>query len=315
MRAVNFLKYGDESVLGVREVAAPSVGADEVLVRVSVASLNPVDFKLRQGMLRWLRMPRLPAITGKDFAGTIEAIGRDVKGYAVGDRVFGSVDPMKGRGSCAEFVALSTDLIAKTPDGVSDEVAACLPVASGTALQALRDVCSLSAGQSVLITGASGAVGASGVQIAKHLGAKVTGVCSTSNVEYVRSIGADRVVDYKSSDWTTLDERFDVVFDAAASNTLAQASGRLSERGWYVNTVPRPGLFVAKAWTELWTKRRVRPFMLKTDAALLRSLAALAERAVLVPRIARRVGLDGVADAQRAMAQGTIAGKVCVEIR
>jgi NADPH:quinone reductase-like Zn-dependent oxidoreductase len=232
MRVVSFSRYGDESVLAVREVAAPTVGADEVLVRVSDASLNPVDFKLRQGMLRWLRMPRLPAITGKDFAGTIEAIGSNVKGYSVGDRVFGSVDPMKGRGACAEFVALSTELIAKTPESVTDEVAACLPVASGTALQALRDCCLLSAGQSVLITGASGAVGASGVQIAKHLGAKVTGVCSSSNVEYVRSIGADRVVDYKSSDWTTMEEQFDVVFDAAASNTLGQAKKRLTERGW-----------------------------------------------------------------------------------
>lgn len=314
MRAVSFERYGDESVLSVRELTTPTPTDDEVLVRVTVASLNPVDCKLRAGMLRWLRMPTLPAITGKDFAGTIAAVGRNVTQFAVGDRVFGSVDPMKGRGSCAEFVALSTNLVTKTPANVSDEVAACLPVASGTALQALKDICHLREGQSVLITGASGAVGASAVQIARHLGAKVTGVCSTSNVEYVRSLGADEVVDYKRADWTKLNGTFDVVFDAAASNTLAQASPRMSATGWYVNTVPRPALFMAKAWKQLTTKQRVAPFMLKTDGALLASLASLAERGVLAPRIAKRVGLDGVAEAQRGMTAGAIAGKVCVQL-
>lgn len=309
-----FDRYGDESVLSVREIAPPVAAPNEVLVRVRVASLNPVDFKLRAGMLRWLRMPRLPAITGKDFAGEISAVGSAVKGYAVGDRVFGSIDPMRGKGACAEFVAISTNLIARTPDGVSDERAACLPVASGTALQALRDIAGLRAGQSVLITGASGAVGASGVQIAKHLGAKVTGVCSTSNVEYVRSIGADAVVDYKSAEWSEVEARYDVVFDAAASSTFAIARKRLSEAGWYVNTVPRPAVFAAAAWARLTSKQRCSPFMLTTDAALLSALAELAQREVLVPRIARRVTLAEVPDAQRAMASGTLAGKVCVTL-
>ncbi len=309
-----FDRYGDESVLSVREIAQPVAAPDEVLVRVRVASLNPVDFKLRSGMLRWLRMPRLPAITGKDFAGEIAAVGADVKGYAAGDRVFGSIDPMRGKGACAEFVAISTKLIARTPDGVSDERAACLPVASGTALQALRDIAGLRAGQSVLITGASGAVGASGVQIAKHLGAKVTGVCSTANVEYVRSIGADAVVDYKSAEWSDVEARYDVVFDAAASSTFGTARKRLSDAGWYVNTVPRPAVFAAAAWAKVTSKQRCSPFMLTTDAALLAALAELAEREVLVPRIARRVPLDQVPDAQRAMASGTLSGKVCVTL-
>ncbi len=309
-----FDRYGDESVLSVREIAQPVAAPDEVLVRVRVASLNPVDFKLRAGMLRWLRMPRLPAITGKDFAGEIAAVGADVKGYAVGDRVFGSIDPMRGKGACAEFVAISTKLIARTPDGVSDERAACLPVASGTALQALRDIAGLRAGQSVLITGASGAVGASGVQIAKHLGAKVTGVCSTSNVEYVRSIGADAVIDYKSAEWSEVEARYDVVFDAAASSTFGTARKRLTDAGWYVNTVPRPAVFAAAAWARVTSKQRCSPFMLTTDAALLTALAELAAREVLVPRIARRVALDQVPDAQRAMAAGTLSGKVCVTL-
>ncbi len=315
MRAAIFDRYGDESVLSVRSVTEPVPASGEVLVRVAVASLNPVDYKLRAGMLRWLRKPTLPAITGKDFAGEITAIGPGVKGYAVGDRVFGSVDPMGGRGSCAELVAISTDLVSKTPDGVSDESAACLPVASGTALQSLRQFAGLRAGQSVLITGASGAVGASGVQIAKHLGASVTGVCSTSNVEYVRSLGADDVVDYKNSDWKNTDKTYDVIFDAAAASSFGEARARLSERGWYITTVPRPASFVASAWARVTSKQRCVPFMLKTDAALLESLAKFAAQGVLTPRVATRVTLEGVADAHREMASGKLFGKAIVTVR
>jgi NADPH:quinone reductase-like Zn-dependent oxidoreductase len=168
-------RFGDESVLSVREIAEPAPAAGHVKVKVRVASLNPVDFKLRSGILRMVGRPKRPAITGKDFAGEITAIARDVHGYALGQRVFGSVDPMAGSGSCAEFVSISTDLIAPIPDSVSDEVAACLPVASGTALQVLTDIAHLRQGQSILITGASGSVGASAVQLARSIGACITG--------------------------------------------------------------------------------------------------------------------------------------------
>ncbi|MDP1635727.1 MAG: NADP-dependent oxidoreductase, partial [Gallionellaceae bacterium] len=166
MRAVVYDRFGDASVLAVRELPAPLPGSGEVQVRVTMASLNPVDFKLRSGMLRLVGRPKRPAITGKDFAGVITALGANVQGYAVGQRVFGSVDPLHGRGSCAQFVTVATELIASTPDALGDEVAACLPVAAGTALQSLTDIADLKRDQSILITGASGAVGSAAVQIA-----------------------------------------------------------------------------------------------------------------------------------------------------
>lgn len=172
MQAVMYDHFGDESVLSMREVPVPQPGSGQVQVRVNVASLNPVDFKLRSGILRIVGRPKRPAITGKDFAGVITALGANVHGYAIGQRVFGSVDPLGGDGSCAQFVALSTDLIAPIPESLSDEVAASLPVASGTALEALADIAQLKRGQSVLITGASGAVGASAVQLARSIGAR-----------------------------------------------------------------------------------------------------------------------------------------------
>ena len=251
MKAVIYDHFGDDSVLSLRETALPQPARGEVQVRVRVASLNPVDFKLRSGMLRMVGRPKRPAITGKDFAGEISALGADVQGYKVGQRVFGSVNPTGGEGACAQFVALSTDLIAPIPEGLSDEVAASLPVASGTALQALTDIAHLQADQTVLISGASGAVGASAVQIARSLGARITGVCGTANVDYVRAIGAERVIDYRREDWLQPGQHFDVVFDLprrgrvlGAGAAAVAATGRLVH-----DAIPRGRAALRRRWS------------------------------------------------------------------
>ena len=314
MQAVMYDRFGDDSVLSVRETGVPQPARGEVQVRVRMASLNPVDFKLRSGILRVLGRPKRPAITGKDFAGVITALGAEVQGYKPGQRVFGSVDPLGGQGSCAQFVALSTDLIAPTPEGLSDEVAASLPVASGSALQSLTDIAGLRLGQSILITGASGAVGASAVQLARSIGARITGVCGTANVDYVRCIGAERAIDYRTDDWLRLDERFDVIFDAAAAASFAQARPLLRARGMYINTMPRPALYWAAAVARTLSRQRCVPFLLKTNAALLARLAKLAAERVIVPHIHEIVGLVEVASAQRRMQQGKVHGKVCVRV-
>lgn len=314
MQAVMYDHFGDESVLSVREAPLPQAARGEVQVRVRIASLNPVDFKLRSGILRMLGRPKRPAITGKDFAGEISALGANVQGYTVGQRVFGSVDPMGGQGSCAQFVALSTDLIAPTPDALSDEVAASLPVASGTALQALTDIAGLRRGKSILITGASGAVGASAVQLARSIGARITGVCGAANVDYVRSIGAERVINYRTEQWEQLDERFDVIFDAAAAASFSAAQPHLAAKGFYINTMPRPALYWAAVVARLTSGQHCVPFLLKTDAALLQRLAKLAAERVLAPHIHEVVDLAQVAAAQRRMQEGKVHGKVCVRI-
>jgi NADPH:quinone reductase-like Zn-dependent oxidoreductase len=314
MQAVVYDHFGDDSVLSVRETALPQAARGQVQVRVRVASLNPVDFKLRGGIFRMLGRPKRPAITGKDFAGEITALGADVHGYKMDQRVFGSVDPMGGQGSCAQFVALSTDLIAPTPDALSDEVAASLPVASGTALQSLTDIARLGRGQSILITGASGAVGASAVQIARSIGARITGVCGTANVDYVRSIGAEHVIDYKTDNWLQLDQRFDVVFDAAAAASFSQARPLLTPNGIYINTMPGPALYWAAVVARLTSRQRCVPFLLKTDAALLQQLAKFAAARVIVPHIHEIVDFAQVASAQRRMQEGKVHGKVCVRV-
>jgi len=314
MRCVQYDRFGDESVLQVRDAPEPQPATGEVQVRVSFASLNPVDFKLRAGLLRFLGKPARPAITGKDFAGTITAIAMGVRGFHPGQRVFGSVNPMAGAGACAEYVALGTDLLAPIPEGVSDEVAACLPVASGTAYQALVTHARLRAGQSVLVTGASGGVGSGAVQIAKSLGARVTGVCSTANVEYVRSLGADEVVDYRNQDWRAAGAVYDVVFDAAGSSSFSAARAHLAPAGWYINTYPPPSLMLAAPFVRLFSRQRAVPFMLKTTTAQLGELGRLAASGILRPHIARTIGLEDVAAAQRDMKDGKVHGKVCVRV-
>lgn len=314
MQAVIYRHFGDESVLSLCDMPTPQPASGQVQVLVHMASLNPVDFKLRSGMLRMVGRPRRPAITGKDFAGVITALGANVQGYAIGQRVFGSVDPLGGDGSCAQFVVLSTDLIAPIPEALSDEVAASLPVASGTALQALTDIAQLRRGQSVLITGASGAVGSSAVQLAKSIGARVTGVCGTANIAYVRSIGADRVIDYKTDDWQRCGDRFDVVFDAAASATFSSSRPCLTARGIYINTMPSAALYLAAVVARLTSRQRCVPFLLKTDAKLLRRLARLTADKVIVPRISEIVELDQVGSAQRRMQEGKVSGKICVRV-
>ncbi len=314
MQAVMYERFGDDSVLSLRETTVPQAARGQVQVRVHIASLNPVDFKLRSGILRMLGRPKRPAITGKDFAGEISALGEGVCGYSLGQRVFGSVDPLGGAGSCAQFVALATDLVAPTPAALSDEVAASLPVASGSALQALADIARLRAGQAILISGASGAVGASAVQIARSLGARITGVCGTANVDYVRSLGAERVIDYKNEDWLQPGPRYDVIFDAAAAAAFAQARPLLSAEGIYINTMPRAALYWAALLARASSRQRCVPFLLKTDAALLARLAQLAAERVIVPHIQEIVELSEVALAQRRMRQGKVHGKVCVRV-
>jgi len=312
MQAVMYDRFGDDSVLSVREAPIPQAARGQVQVRVRIASLNPVDYKLRSGILRMLGRPTRPAITGKDFAGEIAALGADVQGFKLGQRVFGSVDPMGGSGSCAQFVALATELVTPTPDALSDETAASLPVASGTALQCLTDIARLQSGQSILITGASGAVGASAVQLAHSIGARITGVCGTANVDYVRSIGAARVIDYKSDNWLRTDQRFDVFFDAAAATSFSQARPLLAASGIYINTMPRPGLYWAAAIARVSSRQRCVPFLLKTDAALLARLARLAAAGTIVVHIHEVIGFAEVASAQRRMQEGKVHGKICV---
>jgi len=317
MRAVRYLRYGPPDVLHVADLAEPVPGAREVRVRVEAASLNPLDWKVREGALRFIPMfEPPPRTTGSDFAGVIVADGGNPGPRRIGERVFGVLSPFGRQGSCAEMCVVDARCIEPIPEGVGFETAACLPIAAGEAVQALADDAKLTAGQHVLIVGAAGGVGHFAVQYARHLGAHVTAVCGPGNVAFVEALGADRVVDYRATDILALGANFDVVFDAAGALDW-RASQRLLKRGGiYVGTAGSASAAVATGLGSLLAPllgaTRARNVMLGRSPAAARRLADLAARGVLKPHIARRIGLDEVAQAQAAMASGHGRGKIVV---
>ena len=235
VKAVTYCEYGLAN-LKIDNVEKPTPTDDQVLVRVKAASINPYDWhfiegspKFMRAMIGGLRKPKDTRL-GVDFAGTVEAIGKNVTQFKVGDEVFGG----KG-GAFGEYVTPRADrAIALKPTNVTFEEAAAVNIAGLTALQALRDKGQVKAGQKVLINGASGGVGTFAVQIAKNMGAEVTGVCSTRNVDLVKSLGADHVIDYTKEDFTKSDQKYDVILDNVANRTLSENRRVLTPNGIYV---------------------------------------------------------------------------------
>lgn len=231
MKAIVYHDYGSPDVLKCEETEKPVPGGNEVLLRVHAASVNPLDWHFMRGLPYFLRIAagfRKPKLTrlGVDVAGQIEAVGGSVTQFKPGDRVFGTC-----RGAFAEYVCASDSKLVRKPDGMSFEQAASVPVAAFTALQGLRDKGHIQKGQNVLINGAAGGVGTFAVQIAKSFGADVTGVCSTRNVELVRSIGADRVIDYTKDDFTKATQHYDVIFDLVGNHSFSDFRRALNPRG------------------------------------------------------------------------------------
>ncbi len=234
MKAMVHHEYGTPDVLRLESVPRPAPGDDEVLIRVRAAGVNWADYSILTGIPYMVRLgfglghPRR-GIRGTDVAGFVEAVGRAATGFRPGDEVFGWC-----HGSFAEYVSVpETNLVTK-PEDITHEQAAAVPMAGMVALQALRDVGDVQSGQRALVVGASGGIGTLAVQIAKARGAEVTGVCSTDNIELVKSIGADRVIDYTKQDFTELDERYDFILDIADNHTLASRRRVLTANGTLV---------------------------------------------------------------------------------
>ena len=235
MQAIVQDKYGSAEVLEARDIARPEIADDEVLVRVHAASVHVGDWILMTGspfVMRFatgLRKPKNP-VPGTDVAGTVEAVGKDVQGLRPGDEVFGWAD-----GAFAEYASAKETQFIKKPAGLSFEQASAIGVSATTALQLLRDNGKVQPGQKVLINGASGGVGTFAVQIAKAFGAEVTGVSSTKNLDMVRSIGADHVIDYTREDFTKGTERYDLILDNVGNHSMAETRRALTPRGTLIS--------------------------------------------------------------------------------
>jgi len=321
VKAVVCERYGSPEVLELSEVDKPIPADDEVLVRVRATSVNPVDWHGVTGtpyvarLQTGLRGPKSAAV-GVDFAGQVEAVGRNITELAPGDDVFGGRN-----GAFAEYVCVR-NAVAVKPSNLTFEQAAAVPVAATTALQGLRDKGALEPGQKVLVNGASGGVGTFAVQIAKALGAEVTAVCSTGNVELVRSLGADRVVDYTREDFTRSGQRYDLLLDNAGSRSFSacrrvlRPDGRLVVVGGPKTSRllgPLPHMVVTVAASRVRSQRAVA-FLAKLNKEDLRVLTELLEAGTVRPVIDRTYELAEIGDALRYLGEGHARGKIVVTV-
>jgi NADPH:quinone reductase-like Zn-dependent oxidoreductase len=322
MRAIVQRCYGSPEVLESADVDRPAVGDDDVLVRVRAASVHPGDYFLMTGepyvvrLAFGLRRPRHP-IPGRDLAGVVAAVGKDVADLQPGDEVFG----WSTTGTLAEYACVPADQLVRTPANLSAGQAAAVPTSGLTALQALRDIAHVQPGQAVLITGASGGVGTFAVQIAKALGAEVTGVCSTRNMELVRSVGADHVIDYTRTEFTRTGLRYDVIFDSVEAQSLSEVRRALTPTGTLIPNSGRGGRWVgplgrivkARA-RSVFTRQTLQPFLSVGKRQDLLDLAELLEAAQLTPVIDRTYPLSEATEALRYVGAGHTRGKLVVTV-
>jgi NADPH:quinone reductase-like Zn-dependent oxidoreductase len=324
MKAIRYCEYGSPDVVKLRDVERPVPKDVQVLIKVCAASLNALDvYLIRDSWIGramfGLRKPRDTRM-GRDVAGVVEAVGKDVTQFKPGDEVFGLC-----RGALAEYACPFERSLVIKPPNISFEQAASLPIAGLTALQGLRDQGKIQPGQRVLVNGATGGVGTFAVQIAKSLGGDVTAVCSTRNVDLVKSIGADRVIDYTKEDFTKGDQHYDVIFDNVANHSVAERRRVLSPKGICVlagmggagvrgsEAIGRiaSNLFVARAFS-WFTDQNFAQYITKTNKQDLTMLGALVESGKVKPVIERTYKLSDAPDAFRQLEAGHARGKMVI---
>jgi NADPH:quinone reductase-like Zn-dependent oxidoreductase len=317
MRAAIYSTYGPPEVMEIKDVEQPSIKDDDrVMIKVHSASVNALDYLYRKGYLptrleNGLTKPK-NSILGIDVAGTIEAVGKNVQRFKVGDQVFGSCF-----GSHAEYVSPREKFLSHMPKNLTFEEAAAIPCAAQTALQALRDVAQVKQGQKVLIYGASGGVGHFAVQLARYFGAEVTAVCSTSNLEWVKELGAHHVLDYTKEDFVDNGKKYDVILDAVGKRTFFSCLRSLTENGVYITE----HLFYPKYHpvqlmiSSLIGRKKAKIHLAKPNDKDLDFLRSLVEEEKIRPVIEKCFPFEQIVEAHRHVESGRTKGKVVLTIK
>jgi len=312
VRAIRFHRYGPADVLRWEEAPDPTPRRGEVRVRVRAAGLNPKDVLVRKGKLRLFTHGRFPQGSGYDLAGEVDALGPGVRSLRLGEPVFAMIQSWRA-GACAELAVVPEGQLAPKPSSISMTEAAGVPLAALTALQALRDLLRIRRGQRVALNGASGGVGVFAVQIARILGADTTAVCSARNAEWVRALGADRVLPYDERPLAEASETFDAVFDIFGTAPHPRVKHLLTERGRYVTTIPN----AQNAARDVLTRFTSRPARLVVVRSRRRDLAQLArwiDAGELAPVIDRVWPMPEAAEAHRYLETKRAKGKVVLEV-
>jgi NADPH:quinone reductase-like Zn-dependent oxidoreductase len=332
MKAIVMKEYGGAEAVEMRDIAVPDLYDRGVLIEVRAAALNPVDYKIRNGDLKRAFSPPLPFILGRDAAGVVKASGMRAWNFKTGDRVYASL-PIEAQGCFAEYVLVDKTHLAEIPDSMSYEEAASLPVAALTAWQCLVDTMNVRPGQSILIHAGAGGVGSLAIQVAKHLGARVTATCGPQNVEFLRELGADEVVDYTKEDLAARDPVFDGVLDAIGGETTL-ASIRATKRGGYVVSIaglpdPESARAMGMGWVARFalgreTRRAVqaareagvtwRFLGVHPSEAQLRQIAELVSKGTVRPVIDSTFAIEKFSQAFEKLETGHARGKIVLRV-
>jgi NADPH:quinone reductase-like Zn-dependent oxidoreductase len=324
MKAIVHTKYGPPDELELKEVEKPAPNEDQVLIKIHATTVTTSDCNIRnltfvpKLFLLPMRMqfgftkPK-NHILGFDLAGEIEAAGKDVTRFKKGDQVFGTTEPAYG--AHAEYVCLPEDgVLTNKPANMTYEEAATIPVIANTALHFIRDLGNVQAGHKVLINGASGGIGTFAVQLAKYYGAEVSGVCSTTNLELVKSLGADKVIDYTREDFTKSGQTYDVIFDAVGKSSFSRCKSSLKKNGSYLVTLPKLAVLLQVLWTSIVGSKKVKMEGAPAKVENLLFLKELIEAGQLKTVIDRRYPLEQIAEAFRYVEKGHKKGNVAITV-
>jgi NADPH:quinone reductase-like Zn-dependent oxidoreductase len=324
MKAILHTKYGPPDELQLKEVEKPVPKENEVLVKIHATTVTTSDCNIRNGTFTptlfvipmklqlGINTPKIN-ILGSDLAGEIEAVGADVKRFKKGDQVFGNLGTVLG--AHAEYICMPEDgVLTIKPANLTYEEAAAIPNMANTALYFIRDQGNLQAGQKVLINGASGGIGTFAVQLAKYYGAEVTGVCSTTNIELVKSQGADKVIDYTKEDFTQSNQRYDVIFDVVGKTSFSRCKSLLKEGGIYLATLPTLALILQMIITSIGGSKKAKNGDAVEHIDNLTFLKELVEAGKLKPVIDRTYPLEETAEAFRYVEQGHKKGNVVINV-
>ena len=310
MQAMVIEGYGGPEQFQQRQMPTPRPSENQILIRTHAASVNPVDWKMRKGMLRMIVPRTFPSVLGFDVSGTIAARGNAAAaaGWEVGEEVCCFLDDRRG-GAYAQYALAGANVVVRKPASLSHEEAAAMPLAATTAWQALVDLGKMRSGSRVLINGASGGVGTFAVQIAHVLGAQVTAVCSNSNAELVRRLGADEVIDYQERDIVNLGQTFDIIFDAVAKRSFNECRRILAPEGRYVTTLPSPQSVFFALGTK-FMRQKCFVIVVKPNGGDLRTLMRMVDDGKLAPVIDQVIPWQDVAEAHRISEEGHVRGKI-----
>lgn len=314
MKAVTIDRYGSSDVLHYTNIEKPQIQNDQLSIEVRATSINPVDWKIRKGMLKVLTGNKFPMILGFDVAGVVAEVGEKITDFKPGDEVYAYLDNAPG-GAYAEYVVVSPKVVCLKPNNMSYSEVAAVPLAGTTALQALRDKGKIGKGQKVLINGASGGVGTFAIQIAKAWETQVTAVCSSKNVELVKSLGADRIIDYTQKDFTKEQEKYDIIFDVISKRSFSECKNSLQPKGIYITLLPSPDAILQGFLTSLFPGKKAKLFVAKASGSDLAFLKDLIEAGKLRAIIDRTYPLSEIVAAHIYSESERAVGKIVITVK